>query len=219
MASSMEDIKTRIGTSNRAQQAIEEIRDNFTKKDKGYFKRRGLTHESMVTVVDEVNSSGATLAIASAMLELAFPGLKVNGHIWMPARVVQFRDGVGTFQRQMPVWYNDQTSDGRGIGELSDGKLITSSPYGESGINVASSPLSRQMRQDISLLFRELRDPRGNLLFRPSPERENDNYIRALKLLNQGNYLGRLIEEIVDPEEVMIIAASEFSKRGYTTRP
>lgn len=219
LETALEGIKNRIISLERGRQALSEIRDNFGFRDSGYFDGRGLNGESDVIVIDEINSSGATLSIASAMLELAFPGLKVKSHVWMPARIVNFSTGPGTFQRQMPLWYSDISSDGRGIGELAPGSLVTSSPYDAEGKNVATSQLSRDYRNDFKLMIEELNDEEGHLLFRPSVEREYNDYVRVLRFMNNNNALGALIRTITDDDEAVGVANSIFKDRGYTTRP
>lgn len=219
LETTLEGIKNRIISLERGRQALSEIRDNFGFRDSGYFDGRGLDEKSEVIVVDEINSSGATLYIASAMMELAFPGLKVKSHVWMPARIVNFSMGPGTFQRQMPLWYSDISSDGRGIGELERGKLVTSSPYNAEGENVATSQLSRDYRNDFKLMIKELNDREGNLLFRPSAEREDNDYVKVLRSMNNNNALGALIRTITDNDEALEVSSRIFRERGYTVRP
>ncbi len=70
-----------------------------------------------VMVVDEVRVSGDTLTIARSFLEAAFPdaGEILTAH-WMTPRVTTGRGGV-RYNSNLPIWYSDQTSHGRGVGD------------------------------------------------------------------------------------------------------
>lgn len=88
-------------------------------------KQTGLTEEidaastsldhKTVLVVDEVFSTGRTLQIAQKFIERAFPDTNVAATHWMKG-VSTDRGGLSVGNKDLPVWYNDKTEKGRGIG-------------------------------------------------------------------------------------------------------
>lgn len=72
-----------------------------------------------ILIVDEVGNSGATLNIAQQLISAAFPEANnVRGaYFWKPG----FKVNQSSNETQMlsaPVWYDNNISTGRGIGEL-----------------------------------------------------------------------------------------------------
>ncbi len=63
-----------------------------------------------ITIVDEVSASGSTLEIAKHLLSHAIPKATVNG--------CTYWDMEGT--KSVPVWYDETTNIGRGIGDINE---------------------------------------------------------------------------------------------------
>jgi hypothetical protein len=69
-----------------------------------------------VLVVDEVAVSGDTGRIAADMLRRAFPDSTCEAGHWMRPKLVTGADG-NRRNNLLPVWYRDDTSLGRGVGD------------------------------------------------------------------------------------------------------
>lgn len=71
----------------------------------------------VVLIVDEVKTSGRTLDIATEFIKTAFPTANVAGTYWMSA-TINYKGARRALEA--PVWYNDRTEYGRGIGNRAD---------------------------------------------------------------------------------------------------
>lgn len=132
-------------------------------------------------VVDEVARSGSTMAIATQLLQAAFPEARsVNGaYFWQSSSKI-----VGD-ERQMlsvPVWYNSQHPDGRGIGDVDIeffDKRYEESPNDKTraqkfgsivlssfrDLNAEPAQLSRELVREIKQMHSDFEA--GHILFRP----------------------------------------------------
>lgn len=154
-------------------------------------------------VVDEVGNSGATLEIAKQLLSAAFPEAKsVRGtYFWKPA----FKTNQSGTESQMlsaPVWYNESSPAGRGIGELNPAyynQRFAEHPnpktraqrYGSivlaSYIDLAKeeNQPSRELMREITQMRRDL--DAGHILVAP-PDNYDDERVDAL-IAAQGLHL------------------------------
>ncbi len=130
-----------------------------------------------VAVVDEVRSSGATVAVAEQLLEQAFPEARFEPMFWsMPPTFTYevMRDGESVTKladTEKPLWYDGDTSAGRGgIGgkdiERSGrsthvaqriGRHVLGVPYHVENEGRYDTPGYR-LRKDFKLLARKWRD-------------------------------------------------------------
>jgi len=76
-----------------------------------------------ILIIDEVKNKGGTLAIATQLIRAAFPGTTVSGdYFWEAGAFSLGRTSAEKEDQQMetaPVWYDTDSSFGRGIGEVS----------------------------------------------------------------------------------------------------
>ena len=74
-----------------------------------------------ILIIDEVGNSGATLDIAKQLVSAAFPEANsVRGdYFWKPGYKVNPKNAEESQMLSAPVWYDNNISTGRGIGELS----------------------------------------------------------------------------------------------------
>lgn len=146
-----------------------------------------------VLIIDEVRSSGKTLDIAKKFIRRAFPTTEVDGTYWMGA-VVEKRIKTGarsyttaTGNADIPVWYNEDTVFGRGVGDRSPksghAKNITQR-LGRWFLSTRlkkQDPASDQLRAEIRQLTEHPDVP-----FRPSIERDDESYDLLISKLNGG---------------------------------
>lgn len=72
-----------------------------------------------ILIVDEVKRSGATLEIAKWLVKHAFPeAASVEGAYFWHGNSKSSPDGHESQMLSVPVWYNSQTTAGRGAGEI-----------------------------------------------------------------------------------------------------
>ena len=76
-----------------------------------------------VLIVDEVMNKGGTLAIAAQVIKAAIPEAKVSAtYFWHTGRYSVAKTSAEAVDQQMesvPVWYDNHSKMGRGIGEIS----------------------------------------------------------------------------------------------------
>lgn len=153
---------------------------------------------SNVMVIDEVRSSGKTLDIAKKFLRRAFPSARVDGTYWMGS-IVEKRIKTGarsystaTGNADLPVWYNEDSVYGRGVGDRSpksEDSANTTQRLGGWFLSTRlknADPLSTQLRTEIRHLTTNPDVP-----FRPSIERDDETYDLLISKLN-----GRVPAEI-----------------------
>lgn len=75
-----------------------------------------------ILIVDEVKSSGNTLMIAQSLLKLAFKTSNVSGVYFWNSRFdsILSNGRVAQQMRSVPVWYDNTTVRGRGVGDKND---------------------------------------------------------------------------------------------------
>jgi hypothetical protein len=157
-----------------------------------------------IAIVDEVKSSGNTLLIASQIIKSAFPKSRLCGVYWaVPPRVSwdYLMDGVpqsGFCASYVPVWYDANTSAGRGVDDIDPlysaksnsyvqrmGQFILSTPYHKPGTTERIYDFrSKQIREDLNLLTHRFKS--GEVLFRPSPYRDYADFTSRASGLNGG---------------------------------
>ncbi len=139
-----------------------------------------------VMVVDEVRVSGDTLAIARSFLEAAFPDARkiLTAH-WMTPRIVTGRGDV-RYNANLPIWYSDQTTHGRGIGNR-DVHVSAHSPHARTRAGkrfLSTRPdkadrRSAELRNDIRLISTAIRS--GEQPLRLNARVPDDVYERRLE--------------------------------------
>ena len=75
-----------------------------------------------ITIIDEVSRSGSTLAIAQHLIKLAIPeAASVNVHaFWDSGKQINPGNSGEAQMRGVPVWYDPESSIGRGIGDINE---------------------------------------------------------------------------------------------------
>ncbi len=81
--------------------------------------RQTILDGKRVLIVDEVSRTGSTLKIAEDLFRKAFPNAKeIKGtYFWHPSEPL-LKVGNETVMTSLPVWYDPNTLEGRGIGGL-----------------------------------------------------------------------------------------------------
>jgi hypothetical protein len=98
--------------------AKQELRDIFADPDN---PDRTQFDGKRILIVDEVQVSGDTLRIAEDIFKQAFPTAEVTGAWWMIPAIPQDDGSV-----DVPVWYRQDTSQGRGIDNKDREKSLAS---------------------------------------------------------------------------------------------
>jgi hypothetical protein len=152
-----------------------------------------------ILVIDEVMNRGGTLAIATQVLKRAFPTATVSGdYFWRPPRHSingYSSDPIDMQMGSAPVWYDPDSSYGRGIGEVDIrywNHLYEQEPTQETlktrlGGYALSAPLfeagtfdpkfdqkAAQLQQDIAYLSYAVAD--GRVLRRPDRARSAEDW-------------------------------------------
>ena len=184
------------------QSIIRSLRSIFLKNPAD--RQNGITEEidvapslldgKTVLIVDEVYATGRTLDYAQKFFRRAFPDAKVAGTHWM--RGITTNKSGATGNRDLPVWYTDNTKFGRGIDNKNiDASLSSSNSTQRLGARFLSAalreqdqngqritdPLSDRMRNELHQLALDAKA--GKVLIEPSRLRDDDDLIeRALRL-------------------------------------
>lgn len=180
--------------SNISPTIIRSLRSIFLKNPND--KKNGLIEEideaptifdgKSILIVDEVRSSGKTLNYAESFFRRAFPDSVVDGAYWM-SRMHRTKEG-SEGNADIPVWYSDKTSAGRGIGNRNiDLSLKSKNRTQRLGARFLSTalqeddPLSVRLRLEFKQLANDVRSHK--VLVNPSIDRDIEDYDeRALRL-------------------------------------
>lgn len=137
--------------------------------------------EKRVAIVDEVESSGATLKIADMLMRAAIPEAKFEPMYWSVPGKVSFSNGEFA-ARTVPFWYDDDNSTGRIIRDLDVNESLKSENKKQRmGAYVLSTPfrdgrnsvdyVSEQTIHDLDILANRFNS--GEMeLFMPSTDRD-----------------------------------------------
>lgn len=144
--------------SSIPKERIDELRKVLAAKnsqvnEKDPYEGPSVLTDKRVMVIDEVSSSGDTLKIAKGILKRTFPDMaELEASIWMPGRVKT--DPMTGVRRntELPIWYSDKISTGRGVADRDTSKSLQS-----------NSVRQRIGRYWLSTNFRE-RDLKGDSL-------------------------------------------------------
>jgi hypothetical protein len=149
-----------------------------------------------VLIIDEVFSSGRTLAIANKFFKRAFPKANFATEYWMSGIV---QKGSAQGNADLPVWYKEKDPTGRGVDNRDERKsqrsasltqrlggwflstalnTIEVNPETHEAVRVPE-PNSAQLRREIRHLAH---DP--NVLITPSYQRDDDEYDARATALN-----------------------------------
>lgn len=146
-----------------------------------------------VLIVDEVRSSGRTLAYATEMFKAAFPDVDFEGYHWMGATTTNGSTAEGDFvygDGGVPVWYQDNTYLGRGVGDPNRPRAKHESSDRNKGrahfLSTRLEPHERessdQLRREIKLLAEAVK--RHEVLVRPSIFYNSEAYLLRAQQLN-----------------------------------
>lgn len=139
-----------------------------------------------VAIVDEVRSTGATLRIATQLIDRAIPEAKLEPVFWSTPYVQIYdfydqelgRDGKRVADSEKPVWYDGQTAMGRGgisnkNPEYSQNSKSWAQRVGATILSVSMRSAEgvtdikgNQLREDFLLLAERLKN--GEAVYRPS---------------------------------------------------
>lgn len=123
--------------------------------------------DESVLIVDETYSTGNTAKVASGMLQRAVPSARVSTAHWMQT---SFPLKNGNIKNGTPVWYDDSTILGRGVGNrYADstrnqnlGKVSKENYYRTIGRWFLSSPLQQGPDELYLQLIREFKELAAN---------------------------------------------------------
>lgn len=169
------------------------------------YKRAGLTaaidsapallDNKTILIVDEVYSSGRTIDIATGLIRRAFPTSTIGGAHWMGGLVNR---GTAVGNGDIPVWYNESSEYGRGVGDRATGGG-TSTTSGNITQRLGSWFLSSRLRATDPLSTRlrhELRSLATNPDVPIRPANDRSDVIERLEWLNGGIPAPTLLREI-----------------------
>lgn len=157
-----------------------------------------------VLIVDEVMNRGGTLAIAAQVIKKAIPDAAVSAtYFWHTGRYSSNGTGAEKVEQQMetaPVWYDNHSKMGRGIGDISINywnheyevsptqenlkrKLaafaLSAPHHREKTFEPLGDIKADKLRQDIAFLSHAVAD--GEVIRRPSPDRDIDEIVEIYK--------------------------------------
>ncbi|MFZ1302020.1 MAG: hypothetical protein WAQ27_05625 [Candidatus Microsaccharimonas sp.] len=186
---------------------IKGLRSVYDHDNGGSFEVPNEMDGQVILVVDEVRGSGATLAVATELLQTAFPTSIVSGTHWMD----EMRDGT---HRDQPPWYrNDETNikltPGRGVGNRAprDDKPWThflSTPFKE------PDQRANRLREDFKKLATSLKDK--EILYVPLASGWDQDQEARAEHLNE-----RSVREAVMARRAIQQADTERTKKDALT--
>lgn len=160
-----------------------------------------------ILIIDEVKNRGGTLSIATQLLKRAIPEATISGdYFWKSNFYAITKTSAESSDQQMesaPVWYNSNSSLGRGIGEISLdywdhlyeqepsqenlkkklGAIALSAPHFESETyEVIDDQLAKQLEQDIAFLSYAVGDKK--VLRVPSKQRPLEQIVDIIDKQN-----------------------------------
>jgi hypothetical protein len=150
-----------------------------------------------ILIVDEVRSTGRTLAYTSAMFKAAFPNIQFEGHHWMGSVGTNGFTPEGDVvigDAGVPVWYSDKTILGRGVGDPERHKhRIAGIGLRDMGrayflstrLSLEDRRSSDQLREEMAALAKDVIDHK--ILVRPSFQYNTEVYLTRAQQLNPGH--------------------------------
>lgn len=159
-----------------------------------------------VLVIDEVKNKGGTLAIATQLLKTAIPEATVSGDYFWQTQVYainkQSAEAVDQQMESAPVWYNSESSLGRGVGEISTdyydhlyetdptqanlklkiGSFALSAPHHSYDYTIVEDKLAKKLEQDIAYLSYAVADQQ--VVRNPSKDRPINQFRDILRRQN-----------------------------------
>lgn len=184
-----------LNVDNIPAERIDELREVFAPVA-GADKNDGDESDSLfdgkrVIVIDEVRSSGDTLAMSTAIMNRAFPGAEeFRGTYWMgrPAKLDP-RSG-GRVNPELPIWYSDRVSTGRGVADRDASKSRNSNSGRQRAGRYWLSTTFRQGRDEDGLqLRREIEHMSEDLaahrlLYKPAPGWDRETVAKRIERLD-----------------------------------
>ena len=189
------DISTEIA-GNLSPEKLMEVRSVYNHDDPSFETPNALDNQNIL-VVDEVKSSGATLAIAREILKNAFPTSHVAGTHWMSKQIDIGGRGQGYVNADLPVWYKGNPTDpdhllGRGVANrVADEKTLQAEPWKRflSSRFPEPDPLSNRLREDLHLLADRLREK--EVLYIAPIDRKDDE--ARMERINGKDYITAML--------------------------
>jgi len=142
--------------------------------------------DKTVLIVDEVRSTGRTLAIAHNFFERAFPKAQIATAHWMGGMAMK---GGATGNADLPVWYRADTVLGRGVSDrdtaISGKSTNRTQRLGQWFLSTRlrqNDSSSTQLRDELHHLAADVRAHK--VLVVPSSERDIDDMIERAERLN-----------------------------------
>jgi hypothetical protein len=130
-----------------------------------------------ILIIDEVKNRGGTLAIAAQLIKRAIPEATISGDYFWPSNFYSIdKKSAERTSQQMesaPVWYDNDTTMGRGVGEISETywtqkyqkdpsqenlrtylawPMLSAPHYDRITFDEVPDPKADQLRQDIAYL-------------------------------------------------------------------
>lgn len=150
-----------VDVSKVPQKDIEELRAIFLKGQRdpsqSAFDQETLFDGKHIMIVDEVKSSGDTLAIAQQLFARAFPGTEIEGRWWTSPPVVNQKTS------ELPVWYREDTHLGREVDNRSVHKPAPPVEGSHSERQIEGYKFLSTRPEQVDRLARQLRAEIGQL--------------------------------------------------------
>lgn len=165
------------------------LRSIFNPDHDGSYDAPNALDNQAIMLVDEMLASGATMEMATAILQRAFPTSLVQGTYWMEkkARI----NGVEG-NADAPIWYSSETETGRGVGDALPNQLITDpAQLFLSRRFPAPDEKSLLLRQDFKKLARSVGQ---GVLYLPHNVRDDESQNRRAEHHNDKDFDETMLE-------------------------
>ncbi len=101
---------------------IKGLRSIFNPSHDGSYEAENTLDGQNIMLVDEMLASGATMQMATSLIQRAFPTSLVQGTYWMEKKTyINGAEG----NADAPIWYNASSEIGRGVGDARPNESIT----------------------------------------------------------------------------------------------
>lgn len=130
------------------------LRSIFNADHDGSYDAPNALDNQKIMLVDEMLASGATMEMATTLLQRAFPTSLIQGTYWME-RKAHINGAEGN--ADAPIWYSADTEMGRGVGDARPNQAITDpSQHYLSRRFPAPDEKALRLRQDFKKLARSV---------------------------------------------------------------
>lgn len=192
---SIDEHIARLRATYLSREDLEKVDENNIIEDA--WKYPTILEGQRVAIVDEVKSSGATLKVADVLLQAAIPEAVFEPVYWSVPSLIRWTvyDSDGNSKGRefaastVPVWYDQDTSLGRGIRDLdSQEALLSPSKKQRMGAYVMSRPYvgglemdkrSKDIRKDLYTLAQKFNE--GEVGYIPSASRTKEDFEQRIE--------------------------------------